>query len=126
MPYEEFYDLNVYKDCRAFRKSVSWIVRNKIPKWERYLLSSQLLDASRSVTANIAEGHGRYYFKENIHFCRIARGSLTECLEHLFCAFDESYLDENTLNEVKDLHNQCLKQLNAYISYLNRKNRSAQ
>lgn len=126
MAYKEFYDLNVYKNCRIFRKKISTIVRCNFPKSERYLLSSQLLDASRSVTANIAEGHGRYYFKENIHFCRIARGSLTECLDHLLCAFDESYLDEKTFIEMKALQSRCLKQLNAYITHLKGKSRAIQ
>lgn len=31
-------------------------------------------DAIISVTNNIAEAHGRWYYKESIQFCRIARG----------------------------------------------------
>ena len=125
MPYREFYDLEVYKSCRAFRKHVSKTVRNNFPKTEQFLLSSQLLDASRSVTANLAEGHGRYYYQENIHFCRVARGSLSECLDHIFCAYDESYLDDAALSDLMMLHEQCMKQLNAYISHLKRKKASS-
>ena len=125
MAYREFYDLDVYQDCREFRKMISLIIKRRFPQKERYLLTSQLLDASRSVTANIAEGHGRHYYQENIHFCRIARGSLSECLEHLFCAFDESYLDEQTLAELQEFHKRCMKRLNAYISYLNQKKRNS-
>ena len=56
----------------------------------------QLIRATRSITANIAEGHGRYHFQENIQFCRQARGSLTETLDHLICAQDEN--PDNTRN----------------------------
>ena len=115
-----FYELDVYKSCRSFRIKVSQIVRNRFPKSEQFLLSSQLLDASRSVTANIAEGNGRFYYKENMHFCRIARGSLNESFEHLMCAHDESYVDATILKEMQLEYKDCLKLLNAYISYLKR------
>ncbi len=80
--YNHFYDLPVYKACRAFRKKVSSVVRKNYPKPEEYHLKAQVLDSSRSVTANIAEGFGRFHYQENIQFCRQARGSLDEILEH--------------------------------------------
>jgi four helix bundle protein len=91
MGFTNFTELEVYKECRIFRKEVSTIVKT-FPKEEKFLLSSQLLDAARSITANIAEGFGRFHFQENIQFCRISRGSLTESLEHLITAFDENYI----------------------------------
>ena len=84
--YSHFYDLPVYKLCRAFRKKVAEIVRKSFPKSEDYHLKSQVLDSARSVTANIAEGFGRFHYQENIQFCRQARGSLTETLEHMITA----------------------------------------
>jgi four helix bundle protein len=35
--------------------------KKHFPPSEKFLLTAQILDASRSITANIAEGHGRYY-----------------------------------------------------------------
>ena len=121
MPYLNFYDMEVYKDCREFRKRVSSLVREHFPTFEKFLLTSQLLRASRSITANLAEGHGRYSYKENIRYCRIARGSLAEAFEHLICAFDESYLDAATLEEMKDHYLRCNRRLNAYVVYLKKK-----
>lgn len=82
-----------------------------------------MLDASRSVTANIAEGHGRYYYQDNIRFCRIARGSLEESMEHLITAFDEKYVSGKTLKEIKPLYDSCLRLLNGYIKYLRKSKR---
>ena len=116
--YNHFYELPVYKTCRAFRKKVSDIVRNKFPKSEDYHLKTQILDSSRSVTANIAEGFGRFHHQENIQFCRQSRGSLTETLEHMITAYDEKYISKDILTDVNQDYKECLKQLNAYIKYL--------
>jgi four helix bundle protein len=77
-----------------------------------------MIRSSRSVTANIAEGHGRYHFQENIQFCRHARGSLSESLDHLIVANEEGYIDNNKLEEMRKSHDLCLKLLNGYMSYL--------
>lgn len=121
MAFQNFYEMDVYKKCRIFRKKVSDIVKNHFPSHEKYLLSAQILDASRSITANIAEGHGRFHYQENIQFCRIARGSLSETLEHLITAFDDNYITKEFLEKMKKQYDNCLYSLNSYIAYLKRK-----
>lgn len=86
-----FEDLEVSKECRKFRKSIS-ILAKTFPIEEKYRLIDQIIRSSRSVTANIAEGDGRFHYQENTQFCRDARGSLKETLDHLICAFDEEYI----------------------------------
>jgi four helix bundle protein len=66
------------------------------PAEERFRLCDQLIRSSRSVTANIAEGYGRFYERDNVRFCRIARGSLYETQDHLITANDEGYLSDET------------------------------
>lgn len=118
MPYNSFTNLDVYKKCRKFRKWISEIVKKYFPPEEKYLLTAQVLDSSRSVTANIAEGHGRFYYQDNIRFCRIARGSLEETLEHLITAFDEKYITSDILKAGKIQQEECLKLINGYMNYL--------
>ena len=115
--YKHFYELSVYKVCRTFRKEISTLVKG-FPKEEKYLLSAQLLDASRSITANIAEGFGRFHYQENIQFCRQSRGSLTEVMEHLITAYDENYIDKGILESFNKKYKSCLKDVNGYIKYL--------
>ena len=50
-----FEDLDVWKVCRDLRTQVTTLVRT-FPKEEQYRLRDQLIRASRSVTANLAEG----------------------------------------------------------------------
>ncbi len=113
-----FTELEVYKKCREFRMKISELIKSNFPKEEKYLLRTQLLDSSRSVTANIAEGHGRYYYQDNIRFCRIARGSLEESMEHLITAYDEKYITKETIQSIKPLYESCVKLINGYIKYL--------
>jgi four helix bundle protein len=117
--YNHFYDLPVYKTCRTFRKKISGIVKKALPKTEEYHLKAQVLGSSRSVTANIAEGFGRFHYQENIQFCRQSRGSLDETLEHMITAYDEKYIPKELLTEINKDYKDCLKQLNGYIKYLN-------
>jgi len=115
--------LDVWQECQLFRNQISSTVKT-FPIEEKYRLSDQLIRASRSVTANIAEGHGRYHFQENTQFCRQGRGSLTEILDHLICAFDENYISDNQLSEFRVLYEKWLKLLNGYIGYLQKQKNS--
>lgn len=90
----------------------------KMPNSEKFALIDQVKRSSRSVGNNIAEGYGRFHFQENIQFCRIARGSLFETLDHGIIAFDEGYISEENLNELRIIHNKTLLILNGYIKYL--------
>lgn len=91
-----------------------------LPSKEEFRLKGQLLRAARSVTANIAEGFGRHHHQENLQFCRLARGSLMECLEHLNVALDEGFLSQENYGNFRSQHETAAKLLNGYISYLSR------
>jgi len=121
---QSFEDLETYKVGREFRKRISQLCKT-FPKEEEYRLKDQMIRSSRSVTANIAEGYGRHHHQENLQFCRQARGSLTETLEHLNVALDEDYLSEPDYREYRQEWESCLKLLNGYINYLARAASSA-
>lgn len=110
-------DLECYVRARAFRKRVSETCK-LLPKEEQFRLRDQLLRSSRSVAANIAEGYGRHHHQENLQFCRQARGSLTETIEHLSCALDERFVDDALYTLLREESDTLLKILNGYISYL--------
>jgi four helix bundle protein len=90
----------------------------KFPNEERFKLSDQLLRSARSVCANIAEGHGRFTYKDQLHFCIQARGSLSESHNHLIDALDCSYIEQVELDYYKDKIAEVTRLLNGYIAYL--------
>lgn len=117
---KDFRDLEVWKETRNFRNKIFTLVK-KFPAEEKYKLIDQIIRSSRSVNANIAEGHGRFHYQENIQFCRQARGSLNETLDHLITAFDCEYIDETQFKEFEEQHNLILKIMNGYIAYLKKR-----
>jgi four helix bundle protein len=119
-----FQDVEAWKMARQFRNEIR-LVAQSFPPDEKYKLTDQITRSSRSITANISEGFGRYHHQENIQFCRTARGSLNETSDHLICAFDCEYITEKQLKELSDTHNTCLKILNGYIAYLKRAKQEA-
>jgi len=62
-----FEDLECWKACTDFRRFIRDIIK-KLPAEEKYALASQMRGASRSATNNIAEGYGRFHYKENNSF----------------------------------------------------------
>jgi four helix bundle protein len=94
LKYDDFRDLEVWNKCRDVRRKI-WNVCNGFPGEEKYRLSDQMIRASRSSTACIAEGYGRYHYQENIQFCRQSRGSLYELIDHVDVALECEYLDNN-------------------------------
>jgi len=115
-----FEDLETWQKCRQLRKDISILVL-QFPVEEKYRLTDQLIRCSRSVTANIAEGHGRFHYQDNLKFCRNARGSLNEILDHLICACDESLIGNEQLAELRVKYNECHRLLNGYITFLTNK-----
>jgi four helix bundle protein len=120
--YRTFEDLECWKAARTLRQKVSVFLKS-LPSEEKYDLASQIRRSSRSVGANIAEGYGRYHYQENIQFCRHARGSLTETLDHFIVALDETYISEEELHVYRSLIEDCHRLLNGYIAYLQRQKR---
>jgi four helix bundle protein len=110
-------DLEAWKQTRELRKSIS-ILSKSFPQEEKYRLTDQIIRSSRSSVANIAERYGRFHFQENIQYYRQSRGSLYETLEHIYCALDEKYIDEETFIKTKAEITNCTKIINGYIAYL--------
>ena len=88
------------------------------PNEERYRLTDQLLRASRSPTANLAEGYGRFHYGENAQFARQARGSLYEILDHLTVAHDEGLITLEIFESVRKDVYKAIVIVNGFIRYL--------
>ncbi len=117
-----FETLDCWKKCYCLKLYVKQEILIKLPKTERFELYSQLLRSSRSATANIAEGWGRYHYKENIKFLLNARGSVAEILDHAIEAKDCDYISEDVLEAIRNKVESCLKLINGYIKYLRNRN----
>src|SRR5246127_2243624 len=77
MSYHSLGDLEVYQLAEAFGDGIWFIVHN----WDYFAkdtVGKQMARSADSISANIAEGYGRYHYKENRNFCYFSRGSIIE------------------------------------------------
>lgn len=119
-----FENLEAWKACREIRIYAVKIAR-QLPPEEKYELTSQIKRAARSTTANIAEGYGRYHYQENLQFCRQARGSLYETLDHFITGNDEDLISDQELEQLRAFFEKAVQILNGYINYLDRSAQAA-
>jgi len=118
--YQSFTDLIVWQEGRRLKNQIAELARS-FPQTEMYTLTSQIIRSSRSINSNIAEGHGRYTYKDQLHFCIQSRGSLSETHNHLIDALDAGYIDEEELQKQLIQLKKVEQLLNGYISFLRKK-----
>jgi four helix bundle protein len=115
--FRTFEDLDVYKKAREFRKRM-YAAARKLPDFEKYELGRQIRRAAVSLTNNIAEGHGRYHYLDEIKFQLQSRGSLAELLDDLNVCQDEDYLPTAEIVELKERAKEVQRLINGYIRFL--------
>jgi len=118
--FKSFEELECWQACREARIFISELVRS-YPKEERFSIVDNMKRASRSATQNIAEGFGRFHYKENLQFCRVSRGSLHELIDDLITSIDEGFINQENYELGRNKISSALAVLNGYINYLNHK-----
>jgi four helix bundle protein len=115
---QTFEELEAWKAGRGLRIFVFRKIAPILTKQKEFSLCDQIKRASRSVTHNIAEGHGRFHYLDNYRFCSLARGSLNEVLDQLITCSDDSLIEEDVYREGREHFNTTLRILNGYMSWL--------
>jgi len=114
---KDFRDLEVWRWCRELRRDIERFSQ-RLPRQEQLRLADQMIRAARSVTANLAEGFGRFHYLETVQSCRMARGSLCELLDHLQVAVDNGHLKPAEFNNYEQRVTSGLRLLNGFMRYL--------
>ncbi len=118
--------LIVWQKAMHFTIHVCKNILMKFPDEEKYALTSQLRRSIQSVPVNIAEGYGRYYYQEGVHFAYIARGSLEESYNHIVYATKMSYLSDDEFHKLVENIDEIRKLINGFINYLKKSKRGIQ
>ena len=118
--FQTFEDLSVYQAARQFRKAIYAAARG-LPELEKYGLASQMRRAAVSLTNNIAEGHGRYHYPDQIRFMLQSRGSLEELVDDLNVCLDENYLSTDDVVQLKQKAQSVLALLNGFLRFLRKR-----
>jgi len=115
--FKTFEDLEAYQIARQFRKTMYGVAK-RLPKFEMFDLGSQIRRAAISLSNNIAEGHGRYHFPDQLRFVLQARGSLEELIDDLNICLDEEYLLAKEVDALKQQAWRTHHVINGYARYL--------
>src|SRR5437660_5030366 len=118
--YQTFEDLEVYQAAREFRKAM-YRIAARLPVEEKFALANQIRRAAVSVTNNIAEGHGRFHFLDQIKFTLQARGSLEELLDDLNVCINQNYCPLEEIEKLKSDGWRVHQIINGYIRFLRRR-----
>jgi four helix bundle protein len=116
---KNFYDLKVWQDAHKLTLEI-YKETKKFPKDEQFGLVSQMRRAASSITANIAEGFGRFHYKEKAKFYQQARASTAELQDHIFLSQDLNYLIKQKARDLFQQANLILKELNGLINSINK------
>lgn len=117
--------LDVWYKARDFAVRVNKEFLPLLPNEEKWSLTQQIRRSSQSIPANIAEGHGRFYFQDNVRFCYIARGSLEETLSHIVYAYKVNYISETLYKSFATDGENLNRLINGYIAFLKKSKQGA-
>jgi len=110
-------DLEIYQLALEIGEYV-WKLVDKWESFPKRTVGGQFVEAADSISANIAEGYGRYFFKDRKQFCYYSRGSLMETKAWLTKAFNRKLISNEEfdiiIEKLKTLH----FKLNTYIKKL--------
>ncbi|HMM79514.1 MAG TPA: four helix bundle protein [Pyrinomonadaceae bacterium] len=114
-----FENLEVYQLAERLSDTI-WRIAASWEYFAKCTLGTQIVRSADSISANIAEGCGRFNYKDNAKFIRIARGSLYETKNWLRRAFQRGLLTEGQIDELKPIIDELLPRLNAYLASIKR------
>ena len=113
-------DLEVYNSSLKLSEEI-WKIYKLLDNDLKYNIGSQVIRSIDSIGANIAEGYGRFHYKDSVKFYYNARGSLWESKHWILLLYKRNLITKEIyIKIIKDL--EILgKKLNAFINSLKNK-----
>lgn len=113
---KRFTDLDAWKEGHQL-VVIIYEITAKYPPEEKYNLISQSRRAVVSITNNVAEGFGRFHFKDRLIFYYNARGSVLEVQNCLLAARDTGVIKSiHDFQGAWDQSEICYQKLNGLIA----------
>lgn len=114
----EYRDLGFYQKARQVTQAVNAEIRTWPKTMQAQEIARQVFRAATSVEANIAEGHGRHFGQEYIHYLIIAQGSANEIDHWLNTDLDSGLGNAENIKHILALNTESRKMLSASINSL--------
>ena len=118
--YLELQDITAYRIAFDLANYV-WDVVVRWNYFAKDTVGKQLVKAIDSVSANIAEGFGRYFKKDKINFYRYSYGSIDESSDWIEKANKRGLLKEKEYQYILQELKKIPKEINHLINFTNEK-----
>ncbi len=111
--------LRIYNQADELSDEI-WELVDNWTHFQKETIGKQLVKSADSISANIAEGYGRYFYKENRNFCYYSRGSLLETKNWLAKSVRRKLIPADQHATLDSKLDELHKSLNAYINAINK------
>ena len=116
--------INNLEEFKVYQNSIEvseniWKVVNEWNYFQKDTIGKQLVRSADSISANLSEGLGRYFYKETRQFSYYARGSLFETKTWLLKAYRRKLINEEFYQSISGEIDKMGRMLNSYIRSLN-------
>ena len=118
--YLKLNDIDAYKTAFHLSNYV-WDVVIKWDHFAKITIGQQFVKACDSISANLAEGFGRYFKKDKIKFYRFSAGSVKECFDWNEKAKIRKLLQAEEYNHIFEELQKLPESINRLIKYTNLK-----
>ena len=123
MSHHTLEDLEVYRLADSFSDEI-WFIISEWDYFTKDTVGTQIVRSADSISANIAEGYGRYHYKENRNFCYFSRGSILETKGWLQKSKKRNLITEGQFNDLFEKLQVIHIKLNAYLKFIGKRNGS--
>lgn len=113
--------LEIYKLSLNLSKNI-WEVYNNLPNDLKYNIGNQVIRSIDSIGANIAEGYGRFHYKDSLKFYYNSRGSLWEAKHWIYLLHQRKLITSKQYNDMLGDLELLGKKLNNFIKTMKDKN----
>ncbi len=117
MSHHRLEDLEVYQLAESFSDAI-WDIVLTWDYFAKDTVGKQMARSADSISANIAEGYGRFHYKENKNFCYFSRGSIIETKGWLRKSKTRKLIEGQKATELLAQLEIIYLKLNAYIKFI--------
>jgi|SRR5882762_2456836 four helix bundle protein len=111
-------DLTSYKSSFSFSNKI-WDIVIKWDYFARDTIGKQFVNAADSISANIAEGFGRYHKKDKVKFYYYSLGSVKECNDWLNKSKARNLISEELFLELNEVVERLPREVHQLIKFTN-------
>ena len=113
--------LEIYKISLDLSKEI-WGVYSSLATDLKFNIGNQVIRSIDSIGANIAEGYGRFHYKDSMKFYYNARGSLWESKHWVYLLYQRKLISKELYKQMLEQLELLGKKLNGFINTMKEKN----